>query len=368
MNSKKFELTEEMESSIEKNMSKLTKTNIRLDFDEVASFDFPLDEPFTLEVKYNNTIYCFIIKFSSTNKNLICMGPGAHKRDKTYKGEVLKPPLFDRKSWHQYFEESFIAYADPMLFYDDMMEIGWFIGTENQWYLKDIAQIMEELSKSQDIINENILFFGSSGGGHASVVLGTLLKNSKVLVNNPQLFVLNLLDKRHMNRIFDDICPLFEGRTKDEITEEISYRLDVIELFKKEKYAPYITYYLNVESEGDYLKQALPFFEKVYSLKEFNGLNVIFYREIKEVPHEPMPNDETIGIIRKYCKNYLYNSPQKDGVRESSGLLNEGKYIDDLKNELDKANEENEMLKNQYREIKSSKSWKLTSPLRKLKK
>lgn len=122
---------------------------------------------------------------------MICAGPGAHKRDTIHNGQLLKPPFFDRWSWYKYFNESYIAYADPMLFYEDKINIAWLIGTKEHWYLQDLSEIIKELCKNQEIKHNNILFYGSSGGGFTSVVLGTLIKNSQVLINNSQLFIMN---------------------------------------------------------------------------------------------------------------------------------------------------------------------------------
>ena len=352
-----FELTEDIIKRADDGMNNLIKNNIKIDFKDISTYEFPLDEPFGLQVFYKNTIYCFVIKFSSKNKNLICAGPGAHERfNRSSNGELIKPPFFDRRSWYIHFKESFIAYADPMIFYNDDIKITWFVGTKEEWYLENLSHIIKELCINQNIINENILFFGSSGGGFTSVVLGTLIKNSKVLINNSQLFILNY-NEGMVNQLFDMLYNSFEGMSKEEIINEIKYRLDVIELFKKENYAPFITYYVNVDSEPDVLNHGLPLLQKIYKLKQFNGLDVHYYREIKEVPHEPMPTKITIKTIKIYCKNHLYNTfpnEKKDG-----NIFIDEKYIDELL-------KRNKKLKKENKKLFNSKSWKITAPLRKI--
>lgn len=362
----RFELTEEIISAADEGMKKLIDKNFKLNFDELSSFEFPLDEAFGLQVYYKETIYCFVIRFSSKNKNLICTGPGAHQRDTIRNGELLKPPFFDRWSWYKHFKESFIAYADPMLFYDDDLRIAWFIGNKRDWYLKDLAAIIEELAKNQKIINDNILFYGSSGGGFTSVVLATLIRNSHVLINNPQLFILNYW-KDILDPLFDILCESFVGMDRNEIIQKIKHRLDVIEVFKKENYVPFITYYVNAASEWDIKCHTMPFLKEIYKLKQFNGLDVIYYREIKEVPHQPMASDKSITTIKEYCKNYLYNSSPSIAETTNQNIYIEGKYINSLEKRIKKLKKQNKKLKMEYGELTNSRSWKLTSPLRKLK-
>lgn len=286
----------------------LVDTEIKLSFDEIENYEFPLDEVFSLEINNDDIKFCFIIKFASNNENLICFGPGAHQRNqKTSKGELISPPYFDRWSWYDFFQESFIAYADPIFFKDDHITLGWFVGDKDNWYLEILANIIQKLAINQQIQSNNILFFGSSGGGFSSVCLGTLIKNSEVLINNSQLFVMNYYHW-HVNCVLNLLNKQYPNLSKYDIVAKLNYRLNVIELFKKEKYMPPITYYVNSESKTDIYNQCLPFLSEVPNLNCFNGdLEVIFYKEEKEFPHLPLNNQKTIEIIKEYAKNKLYN-------------------------------------------------------------
>lgn len=296
-------------------MKHLVGKIIKLDFKEISQYKFPRDIPFGLQINYNNILFCFIVKFSSISKDLICFGPGAHERN------INNPPYFDRWSWHEYFEQSTLAYADPMFFSDEKLRIGWFSGG-NKWYLKILSEIISVLSKNQQIPDDNILFFGSSGGGYTSIALGTLIKDSKVLVNNPQVFLLNF-DKDTLNSLFNVLEREFKCNKK-EIIEKYYYRFNLIELFKKMNYAPSITYYLNTLSENDITKHAIPFMEQLIKLNSFNGLNICFYEQYKKIPHEPLPTDMTIKIIKHYSNILLNNSYNDKNLKtDVKGLENE---------------------------------------------
>ena len=283
-------------------MDKIVDKIFQVDYDEISSYNFPLNELFGLKVNYCGILYCFIIKFSSDNPNLVCFGPGAHQRNSTKStGESIYPPYFDRWSWYQYLDESFIAYADPMFFYDDEIVLGWFVGNNNQWYLEIVSRIIKKLLSNQKILPKNTLFFGSSGGGFSSVCLGNLIKESKVIVNNAQFFVLNFNSPAN---VLDKLFSILEkdfSLSKEKIIPQIIHRLDVIELFKKECYIPEITYYVNVESKYDIYSQALPFIEKIQKLDlSDNDFNIQFYHDRKEDPHNPMTFNKTINCIRNY--------------------------------------------------------------------
>lgn len=100
---------------------------------------------------------------------MICTGPGAYERDIIKDGELLTPPFFSRWSWYKFLKESYIAYAGPMFFYGEKIKIAWLIGTKEHWFLQDLSKIIEELCKNQEIKHNNILFYGSSGGGYTQL-------------------------------------------------------------------------------------------------------------------------------------------------------------------------------------------------------
>jgi hypothetical protein len=275
------------------------------------------------------------------------MGPGAHPRNKmTSDGKLITPPFFVRWRWYNYFDESIIAYADPVMFHDDDITLTWFAGNRNHWPLEDVALIIEKLAINQGVINDNIMFFGSSGGGFSSVVLGTLIKNSKVLVNNAQLFVLNYY-KTHVANLFEMLSEEFEGLSREEITEEIRYRLDSIELFKRENYAPPITYYVNIKSPNDITSQVAPFVEQYHEMDNPNTLDIVYYHDPNiEKTHNPIPTPETIDIINVFCNNYLYNDEEyiKD---HQDDVIDKGKYIAKLNDEITSLNKDNADLNKQ---------------------
>ncbi len=337
-------ITDEFIDNVTATMGELVDNVIKVNFDDIESYDFPQDVPFGLMTERHNELYCFIIRFSSKNKNFMCMGPGAHHRDKkTADGKDIVPPFFVRWKWYNYFDDSVIAYADPVMFHDDDITLTWFAGNKDYWPMKDVAEIIEKLAINQEVINNNIMFFGSSGGGFSSVMLGALVKNSKVMVNNPQLFVLNY-HETHVDKLFELLKDEFEGLTREGIIDEIRYRLDAIELFKRENYAPPITCYINIKSPNDMESQAYPFINQYYKLDFPNYLNIIYYHDpTLEKPHSPLPTPETRDIISEFAANYLNNTEETIKSNEDR-VLDRRKSIEVLTDELTDLRYQNKQL------------------------
>lgn len=103
-----------------------TKRRFILDIEELVSAEFPLDELFSLEVHHNDVKYEFLVRFASSNNNLICFGSGA------YNPQRLSPPIFNRYSWQSEFEESVIYYNDPTLYLDPELRLGWGVGKNDE--------------------------------------------------------------------------------------------------------------------------------------------------------------------------------------------------------------------------------------------
>lgn len=332
---------------ISKSMENIVDKVIKIDFDEIEKYDFPVDELFGLVICIDSVPYCFTIRFASNNDNLVCFGPGAQQRNATNsKGELITPPYFQRWSWHSEFDESVITYADPTFFYDDDIRIGWFVGEKSKWYLEDVALIIEKLSLNQKIKPQNILFYGSSAGGFVSIAIATLIEGSKALVNNSQFILLNY-EEEHLTRLFDYLKKSFKDLSRQEIADLVDYRINLVELFKRQEYIPQISYYVNSDSKRDIYNQCIPFIDEISELDFFdNDLDVHFYKDIYDIPHTPLSKDKIIPIIKSFS------------------IGNDDKCSQDilkLKNELNNQKHVNE-------ELLSSNSWKLLAPARKLRK
>jgi len=336
-------------------MNDLVEKIIELDIDEIMGYNFPIDEPFGLKVNYKGVPFDFVVRLSSKNKNLICTSPGAHMRNqRTSSGKLMTAPFIDRWSWFKYYDDSFIAHSDPMLTIDDELVLGWCVGTENHWYLNTIARIIDYITINHKIRHDNILFYGTSNGGYVSMVLATIFKGSSCLVNNCQFSAFNyhwemirqLFDvlkktwgevlpsenREYVDRIYhSNLIYQKLNELERNIVSHIYYRVDIMELFKKVKYVPNITYYLHVRSNDDVNKFAVPFLKEIINFPYFNDrINVMMYHEKKDAVHSPLYYNKIGKILRLYSQTQL-NNPVKGTYK--IGFFDFENYRDEITKE-----------------------------------
>ena len=77
--------------------------------------------------------------------------------------------------------------------------------------------------------------------------------------------------------------------------------------------------------------------------------------------------NKTIKLIKEYCKNYLYNTKDDVKTTENQNIYIEGKYINKVQKQNKKLKKKNKKLKKENEDMLNSTSWKITSPLRKIK-
>ena len=301
-----------------------------VNMDELNETEFPLDKLFSLKVNSNDVKYEFLIRFSSSNKNLICFGSGA------YDPKKLSPPIYNRHSWQKEFKESVIYYNDPTLYNSSnrplkynspRLPLGWGIGKHEDWYLSTIANIIVILASKNKIKPENILFFGSSGGGFTSVILSTLIKNSSAIVNNPQMFCWALPD--HFDNIIN-VC--FDNLDINFVLNKYKYRFSVIELFKRENYVPLIKYLININSKVDLVDQFIPFINELASFEKLDNDLIILAYSSENGHNGVLSPEDTIAMIKEHFNSKNVSIKNNEFTSNNYNLTNEYQaYLSDKK-------------------------------------
>ena len=98
-----------------------------------------------------------------------------------------KIPEFQRWSYEAFLDGNVLCVADPMYKIHKGLYVGWYYGTETVCYLDHLVRVIEEFAKQFKIKPQNIVFFGSSAGGYASIYLASKIKHSNCLAINPQI-------------------------------------------------------------------------------------------------------------------------------------------------------------------------------------
>lgn len=263
-----------------------------LNIGELEYAEFPLDELFSLEVHHHGVKYEFLVRFASGNDNMICFGSGAYDPAK------LSPPIYRRYSWQSEFKESVIFYNDPTLYLDPELRLGWGMGKNDEWYLLVIDDIIRTLANMRRIAPEDVLFFGSSGGGFTAIVLSTLCRGSSVIVNNPQIILENYY-KNPFNQMLE-VC--FDDPNLETILPKNEHRFNILKTFEHEKNIPNMTYVVNMDSESDVKNQLLPFITGISTLGYLDDQVEIKLYSDENGHSGVLGKKETIDMLKNHFK------------------------------------------------------------------
>lgn len=311
--------------------------------DEIPTYNFPKDEYFGLEVIENNVKYELIVRLSSTSKGLICFGSGLIDQ------KTKKLPRFQRYRWKDKFEESIIYYNDPTLYLNPELEVGWFIGSEDDWYLEKLSKIIKNIITLAEIKEEMTLFYGTSNGGFVSTALATLINGSTALVGNFNYSIYRAHIRIHIDRMEKHI---FNGLDEKTILKKHKYRLNVVELFKREKHVPSLIYHLNGNSKVDIIGQCIPFIRDLEKLDySDNDIEIIIGHD--ENGHRSRTKfEEAYPLIQMVLKRKIYRYNTKSPLPDKN---------------LEAISRENHELKVELNKLKTKRRFKFGEKFQKLK-
>lgn len=316
-------------------MYELVDEIINIDYEDLSTFEFPLNYRFGLCVNLRDTKYEFLVHFKTNTDKVLCLGAGAMGNDSKHD---TSRPFFHRHGWK--FDASTIWYNDPTRYLNLKSKGSWGVGTTEDYFLRNIGNIVVQLIERLNLKRENLIFYGSSMGGFTSLQLATMVRDSIALADIPQLEFQN-----HVS--YNKVKPYcFPGLSDEEIWDRFKHRFDVIELMKKENYIPKATIVFNC-SNRDINTQYLDFIKKINELPKIkdksNHMKIVFnYID----SHEPLGNAES----RKLA----------NGITSKNMMS----YYDEL--EDSEMYKENQRLKAEVNMLRSSRSWKMTKPLRKI--
>lgn len=110
------------------------------------------------------------------------------------------------------------------------------------------------------------------------------------------MFVLNYYKGHIENRL--KAC--FNNQDVETVASEYSYRLNVIEIFKRNNFVPNVTYLVNTMSEHDINDQLIPFINDLKCLEYFDD-QLMYYKEPNG--HAGVYDKEkTIKLIKSHFK------------------------------------------------------------------
>ena len=373
-------------------MYQLVDEIINIDYEELSTMDIPINYRFGLCVNLRGVKYEMLVYFKSETDKVVCLGAGAMADDSTHDNTR---PFFHRHGW--VFDASTIWYNDPTRYLNINLKGAWGVRTEEDYYLKNIGDIIVKLLERLNLKRENLFFYGSSMGGFTSLQLATMVKDSTALADIPQLEFQN-----HVS--YERIKPFcFPGLSNAEIWDRFKHRFDVIELMKKEDYIPKAILVLDC-GDRDINTQYIDFIKHLNQLPQLsnkeNKIKIVFNYTLN---HEPLSILESRTLVNavtsKNCLAYLNELEDTDMYKENKILKEENEELTKalimwgeesierlksdeiiriekeknakLQEEIRKKNEIianlNTQLNQKQNEIDtmlSSNSWKITKPMR----
>ncbi|WGL16402.1 hypothetical protein PVT68_16755 [Microbulbifer bruguierae] len=108
-----------------------------------------------------------------------------------FSGDALRskndPPVFQRWSWADHFPGHVVYFSDPSLYLSPKLGLAWYAGTKNHDPMVNIAEILGKICTQLDLDSNQLVSYGSSGGGFAALRLGLFLPEISTICINPQV-------------------------------------------------------------------------------------------------------------------------------------------------------------------------------------
>lgn len=153
--------------------------------------DINFESDFEVEVLSDWIIPIKYQKSTSSKKHIILLN-GALKDKKIY-------PLYNRVTWKNRFNKSILNIYDATISLQHEMTLGWYRGTLNNPILPCIHKIIKKLQHDKNLSNEDLIFYGSSGGGWSALKLAEAYPGSTAVSINPQINILDYGIKRSVD-------------------------------------------------------------------------------------------------------------------------------------------------------------------------
>ena len=237
-------------------------------------------------------------------------------------GRDLAPlPSFSRWSWHKQTDASLVSIEDPMFYTFPQCTLGWYYGTKDEDYRQYCAQCIGKIADLLHIENDDIILYGSSGGGTAAIGVSRYLPGCTVVAINPQIF----LDMYPYSEELEKITGM---RLRTETDRFI--RNDNCRIIREN---PGSMYFLveNIRSDGDYVTQFRTFCKNAGINPEFgiekNGNIVSWLYDAQGAPsaHSSVENTAIFKMIDMLIR-YVRDGRNIDEIKHLYDVVNEFWY------------------------------------------
>lgn len=179
----------------------MTENLPAIDGENLKNADFPSlsGQIFTVE-KQGMALPCRLQTLPNA-KRLFIMLNGAVDRTKT------PLPVFARWNWGPVLAGHVLSVCDPTLYLDERLRLGWFLGRVGHDPLELLLAVVDEVASQLGQKPENVIFYGSSGGGYAALVAASKRKIGRAIAINPQTEILGYRHQHLIKRVAEVFAP-----------------------------------------------------------------------------------------------------------------------------------------------------------------
>lgn len=134
-------------------------------------------------------------------------------------------PVFNRWKWAAKFPGHVLCIADPSLYLAPDYALGWYVGTRSIDVTEKLAWMVSAVAARLYVPNDNIVFYGSSGGGFAAMMAAVRLHGSTAVAINPQARIFSY----HIRRVVETFRKVaFPELDWEAIELQHGHRVDVV--------------------------------------------------------------------------------------------------------------------------------------------
>ena len=290
---------------------------------------------------YNHDSYYFNYIVNNNSKDIIFFFSGSYNKNK------IITPYFPRNSWCEYSRKyNYVFISDPTMNFIDCNKHKY-----DEWIDENLSEkpfnigfymldLFNKKSKIKTFIDkyikekgpfENIYFSGSSYGGYASLVYGSMYKNVNIFIQNPQTNIFNYYD-----RVCQGIVSLCKYlNLKCNYNDLINYNNLITSK---------ILYIQNLDDDFHYLNHYIPFYLKYKAHIEGNPLRIALSNDKdfiidaeEDAENKNIPNYWNINNVKrkKRCngKDRLSEKLYKKTSKNLHIIISEGEHGNVFKKE-----------------------------------
>jgi hypothetical protein len=224
-------------------------------------------------------------------------------------------PVFARWNWGKVLGGHVLAFCDPTLYLDDQIRLGWFVGNRSMDPMQALLRTVELVRVQLGIAYACVVFYGSSGGGFASIIAAASSPVGRAIVVNPQTAITS-----YHRKAVDRLAQVFAvGWTAQRCLEEFPLRWSAIEAIAeagRRQHDLRIVYAQNLLDTMHHKEHYLPFCSATNS-QQGGGLSIDgrMFTHIYSSPegHGPEPPEVVKFFVSEGLKHLLLAESAADG-------------------------------------------------------